>query len=201
MNVSPPSEATDQPLDNSPAPGLAAASPPTQASHIDRPRADRFRRGLDRLRSASDAATEGLQTGEEDLDLTVHLLREENARLKAERYRPPDVGTMIDQLRRIAEEQGDERLSDNAWSLLTECLLIREELGQACIEIKAAIDAVQTRLGKLQITLHDTNSHPSSTVDPPDPSLPEDDSTQTPRNHLKALPIDKQHVSDPPRRR
>jgi hypothetical protein len=201
MNVSPPSEATDQLLDNSPAPDPAAASPPIQASQIDRPRTDRLRRGLDRLRSASDASTDGLQTGEEDLDLTVHLLREENARLKAERYRPPDIGTMIDQLRRIAGEQGDERLSDNTWSLLTECLLIREELGQACIEIKAAIDTVQTRLGRLQITLHDTNSHPSPTVDPPDPNPPKHDPAQTTRNHLKALPLDKQEASDPPRRR
>ena len=170
MDVSPRSEALDQPAPTS-APDPTTAPSATQTSRIDRPRVERFRRGFERLRSASEASTEDvLQNEEEDRDLTLHLLREENARLKAERHRPPDVGTMIDQLRRIAAEQGDES-ANNTWTLLTECLLIREELDQACIEIKAAIDAVQARLGRLQIKLDDTGSHPSPSADPRDPGL------------------------------
>jgi len=169
MNVRPLSEAPNQAATTSPAPDPTPGSPRTHGSRRERPRTERRLRGFERVRNASDASTEGaFQNKDEDLELTLLLLREENARLKADRHRPPDIGGMIEQLRRLAGDQGDEGMSDNAWSMLTECLLIREELDQACIEIKAAIEAVQTRLRRLQPTLDDTNSHTSLTADPDD---------------------------------
>ncbi len=131
-------------------------------------RVNKFRRGFERFRGDSDAyaGAEG-QNGESDLELTVLLLREENARLKAERHRPRDVGTMIQHLRRIADEHGEDELSDEVWSLLSECMVIREELDQACIEIKAAMTAVQEHLGRLAMAataLGDTGALPHQAI-------------------------------------
>jgi hypothetical protein len=56
-----------------------------------------------------------MQDSEGDLELNLLLLREENARLKEERHRPPDVGTMIEQMRRIAVERSEDELSDEMW--------------------------------------------------------------------------------------
>jgi hypothetical protein len=67
----------------------------------------RVRRGFDRLRG-------GEIPEDERLELVALLLREENARLKAERQRPTDVGTMIAQMRRVADEHGEKELSDEA---------------------------------------------------------------------------------------
>ncbi|MGO9974788.1 MAG: hypothetical protein ACLP01_18680 [Solirubrobacteraceae bacterium] len=78
-----------------------------------------------------------------DLKLTVMLLRGENARLKAARHDPSDVDTLIDGMRRLGAEKGGAEMIDEAWTLLSECLLIREGLEQACAEIQAAIGAVQ----------------------------------------------------------
>lgn len=145
MNVLPypemPEPTPNQPVSAVPANG--AATP------VDS-RINKFRRGFERFRGDSDAYGEGeAPDGESDLELTVLLLREENARLKAERHQPRDVGTMIDYLRRVGEEHGEGELSDELWSLLGECLVIREELDQACIEIRAAMSAVQDRLARL----------------------------------------------------
>jgi hypothetical protein len=190
MNVRPPSEAPNAAATTSPAPDPSAGSPRTQGSRRERPRTERRLRGFERLRSASDASAEGASHNkDEDLELTLLLLREENARLKAERHRPPDVGGMIEQLRRLAADQGEEGTPDDAWSLLTECLLIREELDQACIEIKAAIEAVHTRLRRLRITLDDTNPHTSLTADPDDLALPGHARAQPPEQ-LEPVTVD-----------
>lgn len=153
MNVSPYSEVPDE----SPNESVAIAPNGTSPTNVDS-RRDRFRRGFERFRGDSDAYADGeTQDGEGNLELTVLLLREENARLKADRHRPADVGTMIAQMRRMAVEQGEDELSDEAWSLLSECLVIREELNQACIEIRAAMSAIQKRLGRLTIAIEGAN--------------------------------------------
>lgn len=125
--------------------------------------------------------------GEGNLELTVLLLREENARLKAERHRPPDVGTMIAQMRRIAVDQGEDELSDEAWSLLSECLVIREELSQACTEIKAAMSAVQERLGRLAVRIPGTGPELPHAAVSHRRGAPELELAPTPHKHLEAL--------------
>ncbi len=111
----------------------------------------RFRRNS--VRAGAEAQRHDEELDEEaDLQLQVMLLREENARLKAGRHRPSDVGTMIDELRLVAaEEEGD--LLDDAWSLLSECLVIREGLSQACVEIENAVGSVRQRLATLVVRI------------------------------------------------
>jgi hypothetical protein len=111
----------------------------------------RFRRNAERGSAEAQRHDEELDD-EADLQLQVMLLREENARLKAGRHRPSDVGTMIDELRLVAsEEEGD--LLDDAWSLLSECLVIREGLAQACVEIENAVGSVRQRLATLVVRI------------------------------------------------
>ena len=92
------------------------------------------------------------------LKLQVMLLSEENARLKSERHRPSDVGTLIDQMRELGDQEGPGEVLDEAWTMLSECLVIRQGLEQACVEIQAAIAGVRERLGSLTIRLDDVTS-------------------------------------------
>ena len=89
------------------------------------------------------------------LKLQVMLLSEENARLKAERHRPSDIGTLIDQMRELGEQEGPGEVLDEAWTMLSECLVIRQGLEQACAEIQVAIAGVRERLGSLTVRLDD----------------------------------------------
>ncbi len=71
------------------------------------------------------------------------LLGGENARLKAARRRASNVGTLIGEMRRLGAENGGAEMIHEAWTLPSECVLIREGLEQACVEIQAAIGAAQ----------------------------------------------------------
>jgi hypothetical protein len=106
-------------------------------------------------------ATEPLEDGE-SLRLEVLLLREEIARLRTERHRPSDVGTLIDQLRYLAAENGEAEMADEVWSLLAEVMVIREGLEQACIELESAIGAVRRRLSGLSVRLDDDGRAPDA---------------------------------------
>jgi hypothetical protein len=121
----------------------------------------RFRR----LRGDANTQANGaIAEDETALKLQVMLLSEENARLKAARHRPSDVGTLIDQMRLLAAREGEGEVLDEAWTMLSECLVIREGLDQACIEIQSAIDDVRDRLSALAITFE--NGMPASTPAP-----------------------------------
>jgi hypothetical protein len=116
----------------------------------------RLRRGIERLRGEEDVSGAGGSVGEDrDLEQELMLLQEENARLKVGRHRPSDIGTLIDQLRLVAGDEGEADASDEAWSILTECLVMREGLEQACTEIETAIGAVRRRLGTLAVSFDD----------------------------------------------
>jgi hypothetical protein len=118
-------------------------------------RSGRFRRVRgDAHPTAGDTAAQD----ELALKLQVMLLSEENARLKAERHRPSDIGTLIDQMRELGDQEGPGEVLDEAWTMLSECLVIREGLEQACTEIQAAIAGVRERLGSLTIRLDDVTS-------------------------------------------
>lgn len=112
----------------------------------------RFRRLRGDARTQANGA---LGEDETALKHQVMLLSEENARLKAARHRPSDVGTLIDQMRQLAAREGEGEALDEAWTMLSECLVIQEGLDQACIEIQSAIGDVRERLAALTIRFAD----------------------------------------------
>ena len=74
------------------------------------------------------------------------LLREENARLKAARHQPASPGTAIDRVGMLSTPATEAEQADDAWSVLADCMVIRESLDQACVEIQRAISSVRDRL-------------------------------------------------------
>ncbi len=126
--------------------GLDRAS---SAEHVRQPVGRFWRARGDAQPAPGDNAAED----EIALKLQVMLLSEENARLKAERHRPSDIGTLIDQMRELGDHEGPGEVLDEAWTMLSECLVIRQGLEQACVEIQVAIAGVRERLGSLTIRL------------------------------------------------
>jgi len=90
---------------------------------------------------------------EDDLRLKVMLLQEENARLKAARHKPADPGTLIEEMRMLVDSSAVADLLDETWSILGECLALREGLDRACIEIQAAMTSVRERLSTLGVKI------------------------------------------------
>jgi hypothetical protein len=90
------------------------------------------------------------------------LLREEVARLRTERHRPADIGTLIDQLRHLTAENGEAEMQDEVWSLLADVMVIREGLEQTCIELESAVGAVRRRLRGLSVKLDDDGLAPGA---------------------------------------
>ena len=120
---------------------------PRRAHGRDRKRFAPFQRAIDRLRRDRDAAWADDSSDESaELRLELLLLREENARLKSDRYRPPDLGTLIDYLRHLANPSAEPVTVDDAWSALCGCLAVREALTQAHSETETAIDALERQL-------------------------------------------------------
>jgi hypothetical protein len=109
--------------------------------------AGRFRRRLERFKGLADTLDlPGSMDDEAELKLQLILLREENARLKAARHQPSSTGTVIDRVRMLPTPATEAEQADDAWSLLADCLVIREGLDQACVEITRAIESVRDRL-------------------------------------------------------
>jgi hypothetical protein len=53
---------------------------------------------------------------------------------------------------------------DEAWAVLSESMVIREQLSQACSEVKLAIDAIKSRLDQLGVKIiehGDVDVHPA----------------------------------------
>ena len=114
----------------------------------------RIANGIERLLSDGDAEEHVKTSGSDaDLRLQVMLLREENAMLKAERHRRVDVGMLIEDMRFVAARHGQHQPLDDAHSVLTECLLIREELERVCADVQAAIATLRTQLGELTVDI------------------------------------------------
>lgn len=120
---------------------------------------------LRRLRGNANTQVNGAVAEDETaLKLQVMLLSEENARLKAARHQPSNVGTLIDQMRLLAASEGEGEVLDEAWTMLSECLVIQEGLDRACVEIQSAIGDVRDRLSALAIRFED--GMPASTPAP-----------------------------------
>jgi hypothetical protein len=88
----------------------------------------------------------------EELEREVALLREENARLKLAREHAEDR-PVNERLRAAlaAANGGDERDSDDEepWEVLTECMLLRETMLDACRELERGAAELRTRLETL----------------------------------------------------
>jgi hypothetical protein len=113
-----------------------------------------FKRRLERARGLieeQDFAASVEQ--EDDLRLKVMLLQEENARLKAARHKPADPGSVIEEMRLLVDSSAVADLLDETWSILGECLALREGLDRACIEIQAAMSSVRERLSTLGVKI------------------------------------------------
>jgi len=152
-----------EPADDDAAVEAAATSAQISTSERTREPLARFRRRIGQLRGDADAfGGDDAPNEVSDLKLEVMLLREENARLKAQSHRPSDVDTLVEHMRRLGAEKGDAEIVDEAWTLLSECLVIREGLEQACAEIQGAIGAVQGRLRNLAAKLDDRALEASS---------------------------------------
>jgi hypothetical protein len=107
----------------------------------------RFRRRLERFKGLAEThELPGSLDDEAEMRLQLMLLREENARLKAARHQPPSAGTAIDRVRMLSTPATEAEQADDAWSVLADCLVIRESLDQACVEIQRAISSVRDRL-------------------------------------------------------
>jgi hypothetical protein len=118
-----------------------------------KPARERFKRRFESFRGDADAIRNDRSGGAVDVELTMMLLREENARLKAERHRPAGVGVMVDRLRVIASDQDQYEGADDVWGLLSECMTIHDGLARACGEVQDAITAVEERLSQLGVKL------------------------------------------------
>ncbi len=92
-----------------------------------------------------------------ELEMELALLREENARLKVERHRPPDAGLVIERMRDLGHERAAERQDEEAvrpagaGQAIVECLAMRDGLLEACQEVQQAMQEIQGRLGALAL--------------------------------------------------
>ena len=114
---------------------------------------DRFRRRVERFRGLGDAEiAPGSLDDESELRLQVMLLREENARLKAARHQPSAAGSALERVRMLTTQASTAEAADDAWTLMTDCLVIREGLQQVCVEMQGAISVIQARLEALAMS-------------------------------------------------
>jgi hypothetical protein len=113
-------------------------------STIDRMGSPRWVRWF---RAAGGSATPSTQSRHvEALESELALLREENARLKVKQERPGarSVGERVRELLPPAGEEGGD--SDEPWELLTQCLMLRDGLIDACREVEQGMRETRRRL-------------------------------------------------------
>ena len=127
---------------------------PSTVARLDTEPFQGFKRRLVRARGLiEEQEFTGSPDQEDDLRLQVMLLQEENARLKAARHKPADPGSLIEEVRALADSSSVNDLLDETWSVLGECLALREGLDRACIEIQAAMTSVRERLSTLGVKI------------------------------------------------
>ncbi len=132
-------------------PSTAKSQP---AAELERRNLTLLRRSLDHVRGdgAQPGAERAVSAEEQELRLELMLLREENARLRADRRQPTDLGVVIRQLRQLAGDAGDQDAADDVFAALAEVLVIRTEVDAVCVELEAALAAVRGRLARLSST-------------------------------------------------
>jgi hypothetical protein len=124
-----------------------AGSPPADAGRRGAALGRIFRLGVSDGTSSPGEAVLG------ELEMELALLREENARLKVERHRPPDPGRIIDRMRDLRQEPHAGEADDAVARVAIECLALRAGLLEACQEIQQAMQGMQSRLGTLSVAV------------------------------------------------
>lgn len=122
----------------------ATTSSPAGTGDRASSRIERLRGRLARLKPHRKPGTIVDDASELRHELT--LLREQNMRLLSDRHRPFDLGTLIDQLRLRMGATCQDTSDDEAWALLGEYLLLRENLDMAIAELDAVIGNVRAQL-------------------------------------------------------
>ena len=108
---------------------------------MSHPKKQRFRRPKPRDgESSSSDPMAALHT-----ELT--LLREENARLQTEQYRRPNLGTVLEQARALADTgtHGADA-ADEAAQMLADGLVVRESLLKVCREMAQSMASLEANL-------------------------------------------------------
>lgn len=85
----------------------------------------------------------------EELEREAMLLREENARLKLAREHAADRLASERVRLAVASARGDGRSDEDPWEVLTECMLLRETLLDACRELERGAAELRMRLETL----------------------------------------------------
>jgi len=106
--------------------------------------------GLRRWLRTTGAGGHGAAPGAlvEELERELALLREENARLRVARERAsgrPVNERVRDMLPLLRSELGAPD-GDEPWELLTECMLMRDSLADACLELERGARELRRRL-------------------------------------------------------
>jgi hypothetical protein len=112
---------------------------------------DRSRRGRLRelLRASGDGDDAAVEQQLQELEREIALLREENARLKVAREHAAD--RPLNELVRAAFQSHGEADTDgdDPWEVLTECMLLRHTLLDACQELERGAGELRVRLQTL----------------------------------------------------
>ena len=81
------------------------------------------------------------------LHAELTLLREENARLQTEQYRRPNLGTVLEQARALADTGAHGAdAADEAAQMLADGLVVRESLLKVCREMAAMMASLEANL-------------------------------------------------------
>ena len=108
---------------------------------MSHPNKQRFRRpkpSADKARSSDPMAA---------LHTELTLLREENARLQTEQFRRPNLGTVLEQARALADTGAHGAdAADEAAQMLADGLVVRESLLKVCREMAAMMASVEASL-------------------------------------------------------
>jgi hypothetical protein len=105
------------------------------------PKKQKFRRSKPRA----------VEAGSSDPLAALHteltLLREENARLQTEQYRRPNLGTVLEQARALADTgtHGADA-ADEAAQMLADGLVVRESLLKVCREMAESMASLEANL-------------------------------------------------------
>jgi hypothetical protein len=96
------------------------------------------------------AGSPGAADSRAALEAEIVLLREENARLRAARRQPHDVGNTLERTRSPRPEELDRgNLADETSQMLVEGLVIRESLIEICRDIERSMEMFEARLDAL----------------------------------------------------
>ena len=74
-------------------------------------------------------------------------------------------------MRMLVDSSAVAEVLDETWSILGECLALREGLDRACIEIQAAMTSVRERLSTLGVKIESIGPEQARTQDQDEASL------------------------------